>query len=228
MPKIPSPNDLWKRHEELVLEVFTVALTLLCKEADLPLDEDDISKILAVEVREANFQLNRESRGLPFPPRWENPVQPTSKEDLSRKGEPKRSDFSCPFRDDAAPSHEEAYLDYHVECKRLGNPPSARWTLNKNYVSNGVLRFLDPDYSYGRGTWSAAMIGYVQSMEATAIIAEINDYISKEATHAIPDIGLEGGCFRDGRVSRTSQHFVRRQLAPSSFDLRHLWVDLRS
>lgn len=227
LPKFPSSKVMWAKHEQLVLEVFIYALEILREEANLPDDEDDISEVLALKTRQANFSLNQKNRGLPFPPEWEKPIQPKSNADLGHSKKRKRPDFSCSFRNYSAQNHEEAWLDYHLECKRLGKPSSPGYYLNKNYVNEGIIRFVDPQYRYGEGTNSGAMIGYVQNMDTDDILKEINETIQGNTKYKISLIMFSGNGLDNEEVAKTSQKFSRKYVFPSFFHLCHIWVDLR-
>ncbi len=227
LPGIPSPRKMWEKHEGLVLEVFILALELLRDGDDLPVDEDSISEKLAWKSRKANFRLNRKGRGLPFPPDWEKPRQPTSKMELGRSKKKKRPDFTCPFRNNMARNDKDAYLDYHIECKRLGKPSSPRWNFNRNYVTKGIFRFLDPVHGYGEGARSGAMIGYIQSMNLKDILQEVNSAARSNAHHNIPRIRFHEDGFDEKGIAMSMQELTRKYLLPSSFQIRHVWVDLR-
>tara|TARA_B100000959_G_C14991455_1_gene628091 strand:+ start:2638 stop:3237 length:600 start_codon:yes stop_codon:yes gene_type:complete len=199
----------------------------LREEPNLPDDEDDISEVLALKTRQANFSLNQKNRGLSFPPEWEKPIQPASKANIGQNKKKKKPDFSCPFRNDSAQNFEEAWLDYHIECKRLGKPSSPSWILNRNYVENGIVRFLDPQHRYGKGAKSGAMIGYVQNMDTESILKEINETIQGSTKYKISLITFSGNGFDEKGITKTSQKFSRKHVLPSLFHLRHIWVDLR-
>lgn len=225
--KLPSPQNLWARYEQMVLEVFSLSLQALRSEVNLPIDEDPISAVLALKTREVNFSLNKKGRGLPFPPNWEKPIPPLSRKDLGLGKKKKRPDFTCPFRNHAVQTHEKAYLDYHIECKRLGAPTSPNWDLNKNYVLKGIIRFSNSDYGYGQGTASGAMIGYVQNMDLDSILGEVNTCIKRNKKLQLPLIDFSQASFDNQGLANTSQKLKRKTHSPSSFDLRHLWIDLR-
>lgn len=223
---IPSSQDLWAKHEQLVLEVFMLALNMLREKMDLPVEELAISEVLALKTRQANFFLNQKGRGLPFPPDWEKPKPPASETDLGQIKKAKRPDFSCPFRNHSAQSYKDAYVDYHIECKRLGKPSSSSWNFNKNYVTEGIHRFVSPIHRYGESAFSGAMIGYVQNTSLKSVLDEVNQHLpnSPQKTPLLQFLENEFG--HEGIV-KTSQRFIRAQVLPSPFELRHIWVDLR-
>ncbi len=142
-------------------------------------------------------------------------------------GAGKRPDFTSEIRDLAATAPTAAWLYYHVECKCLGQPSSATWIYNKNYVEKGIRRFLDPEHGYGERAFSGAMIGYVLSMSFEEILEDVNGHLGEPSElGAAPPIYFPGSC-RDG-IARTSQVLDRARVDPRSFTLWHLWVDLRS
>ncbi len=220
--ELPPVRRFWARHERRLLEVFQRALQTLQGYSDLPNDENEISKHLTVAVREAAHTL-----GLDYPPKWELPRQADSEAGVDNTGVGKRPDFTCEVRDIAATSSTEAWLYYHVECKCLGEPSSRTWIYNKNYVDKGIRRFLDPEYGYGEGVSSGAMIGYVLSMNFARIREEVNGHLDEPYAFGfarpirIPDT-------RKGGIAKTDQALDRARVLPRRFILRHLWVDLRN
>jgi len=204
-----------------------LAFGMLREKTDLPVEELAISEALALKTRQANFTLNPKGRGLPFPPDWEKPKQPASETDLGQSKKAKRPDFSCPFRNNTAQSAKDAYLDYHIESKRLGKPSSSGWNFNKKYVTDGIHRFLSFEHRYGEGTYSGAMIGYVQNMSLKSILEEVNSHILHSSHQKTPLINFLNDDFDNEGVVNTSQQLFRTYVLPSPFALRHLWVDLR-
>lgn len=227
LSSIPSPKKMWEKHEQLVLEVFMLALEMLREKVDLPIEEFAISEALALKTREVNFALNQKGRGLPFPPDWEKPKQPASETDLGQSKKAKRPDFSCLFRNHAAQNYSNAYLEYHIECKRLGKSSNSGWNFNENYVTKGICRFLSTTHRYGEGAFSGAMIGYVQNMVLISIIEQINSHILHQLGNEIPGIRFSEADFDEMGLIKSSQELTRKNVSPSSFELRHLWLDLR-
>lgn len=111
-----------------------------------------------------------------------------------------------------------------IECKRLGRPPRKDWILNENYVGHGILRLVHAEHGYAKSEASAAMVGYIESMEPESILAEVNVAANKVGVASIPR--PLAGWQIDG-VSRLD-HQVARPSPGSALALRHLWVDLRS
>jgi hypothetical protein len=67
------------------------------------------------------------------------------------------------------------------------------------------------------------MIGYWQSMEASAVLAEVNDECRKRS---LPDLILKGD-WNTKDVNRL-EHSFDRPFEISPFSLHHLWIDLRN
>lgn len=211
--------DTWGRHENLVLEVFQCALLRLEAESELPEKEDELNRMLLFRVRSENYRLIKEGRGCYSNIYYECSNQPVV-EDKERAGrEWKRPDFMCGLVDAGA----EADLFFVLECKRLGRPSSPGWILNENYTYHGVLRFVDPDWGYGEGAASGAMIGYLQTMSPDEILKEVNGYAERVN---VPTIDRTEGHWIDRGVTRLNQP-LDRKMSPSPFTLRHLWLDLR-
>ena len=212
--------DTWSRHERAVLEVFCRALERLENAPErLPEDEAELNRKLFFLAKKENHNLRQAGRGLSSTPFPDSPNLPLEEDPKSRSRESKRPDFQCGLIDDQTGKD----LIYAIECKRLGHPSSPRWVLNKNYTSDGVRRFIDPDYGYGEGATSGAMIGYLQSMPPETVLQEVNEFAAQAD---VPAIQRATGQWIDRGVSRLDQMLARR-VWPSPFALTHLWVDLR-
>ncbi len=211
--------DTWRRHENLVLEVFQCALLRLEAESELPEREDDLNRKLLFHVRGENYRLIKEDRGCHSNIYSECGNQPVVKDQDRADREWKRPDFMCGLVDAQA----ESDLFFALECKRLGRPSSPGWILNENYTKHGVLRFVDPDWGYGEGETSGAMIGYCQTMSGDDILKEVNGYGKKVK---MPSLHREADEWIDRSVTRLNQE-LDRKVSPSPFRLRHLWLDLR-
>ena len=161
---IPTPEKLWARHEERILEIFSVALEMLRKKSTLPKRENGINFRLYFMIRRANLELRAVGRGLEYIPVWEAHSQPVSENEEDKSRLNKKPDFQWLMVDDFETDPEKAYKHYTIECKRLGSPSSMTWRLNENYVTNGILRYVRKEFGYGKSTPSGAMIGYIQSM----------------------------------------------------------------
>ncbi len=223
--RIPSPEELWSNIEERILEVVSFALTMLQKESSLPSEEGEINLKLCVKLHRANHDLWSKGRGLLSPPFCEAQNQPLTEEDITSQHINKKPDIQWGITNPNEEDYQKAYKFYAIECKRLGNPPSDSWILNKNYIEKGILRFIKKEHSYGKFASSGAMVGYIQSMELTDILKEVKGYLLEQS---ITEIILPNSGWNNNGVSRLEQHLEREEVLPSSFDLRHLWVDLRN
>ena len=225
--KIPSASMLWQRHEGLVLAVFIQALKLLRFEKNLPDSENRINETLYLKAREAYFKLPLEQRPAFFGLFIEPQNQPQTEDDVGEEFLLKKPDFKWRVenRSDANPA--TAIKDYDIECKRLGKPVNKNWVLNENYVKNGILRFSSDKHSYGKGVPFGAMIGYIQNMELKDILKEINQCVVQIQTYKIPSISFSTKDISSKAIFETTQKFCRKEIKPSPFNLRHIWVDLR-
>lgn len=222
-PRILSIR-LWEEHEQRVLKVFTLALELLRAKNDLDVCEDDLNRRLLLCVRTANYRLNDRDEGLKSPVFYEASNQPAADDEQRAKRESKRPDFQWGFID----PHEEDPLRgdkfYVIECKRLGEPIGKSWVFNKNYVKNGILRFVHAEHGYGKSKSSGAMVGYIRSMTSRDILNEVNGHATRAGLHILK---LSQAGWIDKGVSRLDQKLDNREFPPTSFQLRHLWVDFR-
>ena len=219
---LPSFAILWQRHEGLYREVFSIALLELSREGCVSGDEDAISERLCLRLNRTCFALGK-SRDIYVPsPVWEGPVQPVAEDELKGGKIRKRPDFTCKRLNPFAVSAEEYEIALHVECKCLGNPTSASWNLNKNYVENGIKRFDSSKHEYGKRASSGIMIGYIISMEPHDILKEVNTYQKK----LLPDYPAISFDFKSNPFFQTRLKMTRKHVLPESFELAHLWVKL--
>lgn len=210
--------NLWQRHESRVLEVFQEALRDLARRDDLPEEENPLNRRLLRHVRSANYRLVKARRGTQSNIYYEANNQPLESDEDRTARESKRPDFKCGIVD--ADAEVDLFLD--IECKRLGFPSSPSWVFNRNYTTNGVRRFDDPEWGYGADCPSGVMIGYLQSMDFDQVLDEVNT------------LGEQEGYFNIERErewehdSATTLHQgLDRRTPPSQFTLRHLWIALR-
>ena len=225
MPQRPLPSfiTLWKRHKQLYLEVFSIALRKLSEKDFLSGDEDAISETLRLILNRVCLNVCRFSNQDVQTPDWEAPIPPKSEDELKGGKIRKRPDFTCKCLNPGAESPEEYEISLHVECKRLGNPTSASWNLNENYVINGIKRFDCKTHEYGKRAPSGMMIGYIISMTPAEIETEVNGYQRKHLPNC-PHIKFKSDV---KTLFQTRQKIQRRSVEPTQFELIHLWVDLR-
>lgn len=216
--------DPWDTFERVALEVMTIALALLRAQPDLPEDENSINRALhRVITGAAAREWEQRSGGLLLThPVYEARMQPDPLVAEKETWEEKRPEWQWSFRDVRRTSGS-AFVEFTIECKRLGKP-KASWVLNRNYVLHGIVRFVHPDWQYGRHCKSGLMVGYLQDMAPAHVLEEVNT-IAKEAgivgIEDEPVTGLPDGIMQLGHV------LARAPIEPDSFHLRHLWVDLR-
>lgn len=209
-PSLFKKRDSWGNHEERVLAIFSLALQKLRDESSLPRKENEISHILLTKVKEARFDLSKKDKSAVIPS--------ISFDAQNRLG--KKPDFHCEIFDALADDPQKSSKIYHLEAKRLGSQTSR---FNKEYVVNGIQRFIKSDYCYGEFVKSGAMIGYVQDMELDDILEQVNDYASKEE---ITKLSLSSDAWNED-INRLDHQLKRPEVEPNLFDLRHIWVDLR-
>jgi len=224
--KLPSASIPWQRHEELILGVFIRALKMLRLERNLPDAENRINETLYLKAKHAYFKLPLIQRPAFFGLFLEPQNQPQTEDDVGEEFLLKKPDLKWRLENKSDPNPAMAIRDYDIECKRLGKPLRRDRVLNEDYVKNGILRFLNVKHSYGKGMTFGAMIGYVQSMEFKGILKEVNQCITQIQTHKIPLIKFSAKK-NSNEIIETAQKLYRTEISPSSFNLRHIWVDLR-
>ncbi len=155
---LPSFSDLWKRHETLYVDVFSIALAQLVKKTCPLDDENKISEQLCPVLSDVCFKESKKQNCEIRIPDYEKPIQPVTDNELKGGNMGKRPDFTCKCCNPFASRVEEYEIALHVECKRLGNPTSNTWKLNENYVTKGIKRFDSRTHEYGKRASSGMMI----------------------------------------------------------------------
>ncbi|MCX7046339.1 MAG: hypothetical protein NTX50_12745, partial [Candidatus Sumerlaeota bacterium] len=121
--------------------------------------------------------------------------------------------------------------DFDIECKRLGKTLSANWNFCEQYVVAGIVRFISMNYRYGNNVSSGAMIGYIQSLSPSILLAEINRHIQNnrgKMNGIVPDIDFQGQDAQNPPTLMADQSLKRNEVQPLDFSLYHLWVNLCS
>lgn len=224
MPPRLSKINLWKRHEERVCEVISEALIRLQKRTQLLQNEDALNRELLSCLREANADLREINKGVSTPFYLEARKQPSADHTTIHNSENKRPDLQNGFVDHNEKDPHKQDRFFHVECKRLGDPPSRSWILNEQYCQNGISRFVRNSHQYGRDVDSGAMIGYVESSDFGPILDDVNSEISNE----FPDLEkLVNSPPWSNDSSNLIEQVLIRNFPISPFTLKHFWIDLR-
>lgn len=223
-PRI-SQLKTWERHVSIVLRVLVRALSLLQSSASKAESETNLNRELYFCLLKANdemYQSTGDALHHPPTPEGKNPADP---DDLCRAmRENKIPDFYWGFIDHTARDPRRGARNFYIECKRLGKPTTSGWCFNENYIHHGVLRFITEQHAYAKGEKEAAMVGYVQNMDFSDVLTEVN----KTATTAsIPPLSGPIGGWNAAGTSRLD-HQLTRPFQLSPLLLRHLWIDIRA
>jgi len=210
-------KNTWENWEKSVLEIFSTALLVLISRKPLPDKEDDLNRLLAQIVRKCRLEWCK-ANDMEFPghPFYQVQGQPDPGDSVKKPKENKIADFTWGFTDFL--NNEDK--NYHVECKRLCEN---KYHYCKEYVENGIRRFVEKEWSYGYECESGLMIGYIQDMEFEDIFHWVNRYAQK---HSLPSLKLKGR-WQKKYISRLENCLNRREVPISPFKLVHLWADLR-
>lgn len=210
-------QEFWKEWEQDVIAIFTLSLIELLKKKPLPEYENDINRLLSQIVRKVRKDWmknnNKEIQGHPI---YHAKGQPQEGETIKQTSENKEPEFTWGFTD----AINDIDTNYHVECKRLCDTLSHYCS---EYVVNGIMRFIEKEWSYGIGCESGLMIGYIQNSDHTSIFNSVNSY---NKTNSVPNLILKGK-WEIGTVSSLENSFDRPEIKISPFKLEHLWIDLR-
>lgn len=174
--------------------------------------------------KKAKFDLAKSGRGFSCNLLYEGNNQPVAFDKYGDKRHSGRPDLQLAMFDDQAENEHWSELYFPIECKRLGDPPSANWNLNQNYVSNGVNRFCEVQSGYAKNAPSGAMVGYMQSSVPGTILIEVN---AQSTFVGRPLLGLASGVWVSPGITRLDAHDVPRPISPSPIRLHHFWADLR-
>ncbi len=218
-----STLQLWPNHFARVCDVLSLALEKLIAQESLPENE----KLLTVEfskcVRTANRELRGMNRGVEWPPSFDGIQGKFSQDEESIPDAEKRPDIKWGMYDSAEtdPDLQEKSLD--VECKRLGEPTSKNWVLTRQYVCDGVYRFVSAEHRYGRFATDGVMVGYVQNRAFEWLLEQVNQECSR-LVNAV--LRLSEGGWKHGGTTDLKQTLNRAGM-PTPFNLAHFWIDLR-
>jgi len=212
-------KEFWKKFEDSIFEVIQLAIKILSEKDTLPTKEDDLNRLLYTCLVQANYKLQKSNKGRESPPIYEGNIQPFHDDGKRAPRENKRPDFQWSITDVSEKNPERSSKQFVLECKRLGKP-KGNWVLNKNYVYNGIKRFISNEHGYARGVESSAMLGYVQSMEIYEILSEVNIYVKNMEQPILRDTGTKG-------LAVFLSHSVKAEYSEDILRLEHIWVDLK-
>ena len=222
--RLPSPGEIWKRHEGLILNVFIYALIELKKEKDLPIGEIPLNERLYLCTRRVYHKLpaNKKPSYPSLVRNSENP--PVEFNDIGKTWTRKKPDFRWTLYDSEETDSSKAYKEYTIECKRL----RIKGNFINEYIVSGIVRFISKEHRYGIGTVSGAMIGYVQNMEHKEALERINGAILNKQEFEIPIIKFDKNLQEKDSVKRGNHTLKRKEVNPSIFDLRHIWIEVKN
>lgn len=212
---------LWESHERRVLAVLRSALRRLPAKR-LRGDESELNRELHLLLRDVNKENRSSGSDL-----WvdempileaRNPPTPGTENLASERKIP---DLQWRFEDHLERDARRSERTFVIECKRLGARSGAGRGLNVRYADQGVRRFAHPEWRYGGGVASGAMVGYVESLTLEEIIADVNRGLIQLQ---LPALNLPQTA---GRPLTEMAHTFNRPFEVSPFRLVHLWVDIR-
>ena len=172
-----SQIDLWQQHVRAVMNVLRRAADLMIANGDQGL-EPDLNRQLLLYMRQTIRHF--EEQGFYVPPT--DPIlealnQPTP----ATKGassEDKRPDLQWGFRDSQIADPMNSVRTFHVDCKRIGTS-----TLDPLYLKNGIWRFINEAWSYGKDVADGGMVGYVEGKGPDSALLGINRSIGCRCTY---------------------------------------------
>jgi hypothetical protein len=213
-----SQLDLWEQRRRACLEVLASALASLPRgSSDEP--EDDVNRRLFFCIDRATHARMQLPGCLVGAIAYEARNSPSVGDAERAAREMKRPDFVWAWIDDLAPDPAASRREFVVECKRLA-PQSGRWRFTRNYITEGVARFIAREHGYGKDMRSGAMVGYLQKIGLAEALSQVN---TTATALAIPVIQLRSA---DGEAGAVLDHEVTRSFAETPFRLDHVWTRL--
>ena len=219
MSLLSSRNKFWRGFEAAIFEVVELAIDMFKAQGSFPTKEDDLNRKFYFCLVTANYQLQKQNKGLESPPFYEGNNQPSSNDEERATRESKRPDFQWTITDISEHDPGKSSKQFVLECKRLGKPVGT-WALNKNYVNHGIKRFIDEDYGYAYGVESAAMLGYIQNMDLASILADVNSNVKSLKQNLIKKQ-------RDTTNFIELSHLINKNFPLDTLDLKHIWIDTK-
>lgn len=214
-----SDLDLWGIHVARCTAVLQRALELMAASEPLPspLDETTLNRCLYWHILAAQRELG-EAGLAPLAPVIPEGRNAPAANDVNRTArENKIPDFQWGLTDDQVADVRLSAKHFVVECKCLIEPRRADWIYTKQYVINGIKRFVTVDHGYGMDARDAAMIGYVRSISFEELLTTVDGHISDEG---LPPLGELG---RDEETSIELAHSLSRSFGESPIRLAHFW-----
>lgn len=210
MPDRPAGNPSFELDED---EIETV-IDLICRgarEARQHVTPGLLEVPITSIVRKAMKRLKRELGLTNLEVAGEVEIDDMSTADAHLLG---RIDITLKFLRQFG--NEDDYVG--VECKRVG-AGMAYATLNRRYVTHGVVRFVNGQYA-ARHAWGF-MLGYVLVLPAQSIVRAVDGRLQQThgSSAALTEIPphLDSLCIHEG---------VLQQVGGTRIRLRHIFVDM--
>lgn len=214
-----SELPLWERHEQRVLAILRSALERL--QTRIPQgNETALNRELYFCILDVNSQTKESGDPSWFehPPVFEgrNPPTPDTEDTASERKIP---DLQWGYIDHQASDPRRSARYFVIECKRLGVPSHAKRT-NLHYVKNGIHRFIELEWQYGKDTATGAMIGYAETPTLEEIAVDVNGELKRLG---VPTLDLPP---ETESPLTEMEHSLERPFEITPFRLVHLWIDI--
>jgi len=180
-------------------------------------NEDDISRDFYFAIEEVVYSSNYIKQKLNLPTFQAN-SQPLAIDKIKVKREDKRPDFMWSYFDYV----NRQRLDFHIECKRLRRDKNHHC---KEYVYNGVNRYLDKEWSYGLHCEMGLMIGYVEELIIEDCVAQIENNLKKLSLPTLQKLTVED---YDAEIVFLHHKVDRVDIPKSPFELHHYLIKIIS
>ena len=199
------------------MNLIIEALKLLRQKNDLVKYEPELNRLLYQCLGKANLQF-----GLPMPA-YDAHNPPHLMDEQKTKREDNRPDLYWTIMDHEA-SYPDCYRTFALECKILGENSDGGSVFNKQYVTDGILRFFLENKGYGMGCETGAMAAYILDMDLEEILSEVNAHLIRKEP-SIHSLATSSSGWQQQGVSHL-HHTFSRSYIPTLFFLQHFWIDM--
>ena len=210
-----SSLDLWSYYERIYLRLLREAVAEMANQ--LPSEyENALNRCLHKAIYSATLRAMQSGEDDVPLVVYDVPNRPAASDSEPAERESKRPDFRWTHLDPLADNPDDAYQDFTVECKRLSDESTAYYA--REYVKEGIARFIKSSHGYGKGSPSGAMVGYLQYIRIDDAIDRVNKVI---VLNSIPVIAMTR---RDSEMRAELEHDFKREFPVSPYHLFHIWA----
>lgn len=210
--------DIWADCEKSILYTLSEALVFFREYVDASKTENDITVELCKAITDIRFKKQRDTLAD-----YGNVINQSQNQPVNALGVAensvslrKKPDILWVFYDENADVPEKSQRYFTIECKCLSDR-----TTTRDYVENGISRFVLNECGYGRNEKSSAMIGYIKAENGLSYCKIVNE---KNQKRCYPILYKISSGIDSAIIERYRQDFITREFKPTRFSIHHLWA----